>query len=492
MISKSDYTSALQCKRMLWLKKNMPELADESLKSASAIAGGDEVGALARGLYGDGYVLIENDFDYERMAYETAEALAEGKVVCEACFAYGELVCLADIVRRLPSGAYELSEVKSTTKVKDHQLADVAFQAYVMTQAGFAPQTVNLVHVNPGYVRRGEIDLVELLAVEDVTRDIAFDVRTLGDKIADVRDVLARDKEPASRPEKHCNVPYPCPFQGRCWANIPEGSVFEMAGMGRVRGWSWWRKGVRSAEDVQAAMDSGAMRPNMLRSRQCAGADHADKTALRAFLDGNISWPIYHLDFETFQTAVPRWDGVKPYQQIPSQFSIHVQEEPNGPLRHIEFLAPSAGDPRRAVAEALIAAIPSDACVTAYNMSFERGRIKELAAALPDLADRLMSIHGAIVDLMVPFQKGMLYKPAMGASYSIKAVLPAFYPDDPELDYHALPTVHNGAQASAAFLELQNLEPEEESRQREGLLRYCELDTLAMVKVLDAIIAAAA
>ncbi len=491
MISKSDYTSALQCERMLWLRKNMPEEADESYANSAAATGGDEVGALARAYYGPDFVLIENDFDYERMARETREALDAGKTVCEACFMADDLVCLADIVRPV-GGGLELTEVKSTTKAKPHQYDDVAFQAYVMERAGFRPKACHLLHIDGAYVREGELNLRELFACEDVTEEVRGRIAgTVPAAIDAARAAASAAGEPRCSIGKHCNSPHPCLFQGRCWADVPADSVFSMAGMGRVRGWKWWNKGVRTPEQVAEAMRTGEMSENVLRARQCDGEYHADRAALTAFLEKNVSWPVYHLDFETFQSPIPRWDGVKPYQQVTSQFSIHIQDAPALISRHLEFLAEAGPDPRRAVALALVEAIPQGACVAAYNMSFERGRIRELADACPDLKDRLMGIHDAIIDLMVPFQKGWLYNPAMGSSYSIKAVLPAFFPGDSGLDYHALPTVHNGAQAAAAYLALEGLPPDELERAREGLLRYCELDTLAMVKVLDAIVACA-
>lgn len=488
MISKSDYTAALQCPRMLWLRKNMPEAADASAQAVE-LGGGIEVGGIARGYHRGGYVLIGNDFDYERMAGETSAALDVGETVCEATFVAGDLVCLADIVRPLPDGSLELTEVKSTTGVKPHQVDDVAFQAHVMGLAGRAPGKINLMHVNGDYVRGGALDARRFLSIEGVMPEVERRRALVEDVVAVARAVAAAPDEPDVGIGPHCNTPHPCPFQGRCWAHVPENSVFDMAGMGRKRGWKWWDKGIRTADDVARAMRDGDMKPNMLRSRQCSGEVHADAAALSRFLSSNVRWPVYHLDFETFQTAVPRYPGTKPYQQVPSQFSIHVQDAPGRWSRHIEFLAEAGPDPRRAVAEALIDAIPEGACVAAYNMSFEKGRIKEMADACPDLAPRLLSIRDSIIDLMVPFQKGMLYRPEMGASYSIKAVLPAFYPDDPELDYHALPTVHNGAEAAAAFLALEELEGDELAVSRNGLLRYCELDTLAMVKVLDAVVA---
>jgi len=126
-----------------------------------------------------------------------------------------------------------------------------------------------------------------------------------------------------------------------------------------------------------------------------------------------------------------------------------------------------------------------DVCTLAYNMSFEKGRIKALAALYPDLSDHLMNIHDHIVDLMVPFQKRYYYCRAMQGSYSIKYVLPALFPDDPELDYHNLEGVHNGTEASATFERMARMTPEEQAACRSNLLKYCGLDTLAMVRVWE-------
>jgi hypothetical protein len=204
---------------------------------------------------------------------------------------------------------------------------------------------------------------------------------------------------------------------------------------------------------------------------------------LHEFLN-TLSYPIYHLDFETMQLVVPPYDGTRPYQQIPFQYSLHI-EHADGTLEHREFLGNSVDDPRRALAEQLCRDIPADACVTAYNKKFECGRLSELADTFPDLSAHLLSISNHIIDLLSPFQKGYCYYPAMGGGFSIKAVLPALFPSDPDLDYHNLEDVHNGTEASAAFEKMGDMAPEERERYRANLLKYCGLDTLAMVKVWE-------
>ena len=212
--------------------------------------------------------------------------------------------------------------------------------------------------------------------------------------------------------------------------------------------------------------------------------DYIDKDGIREFLD-TLSYPIYFLDFETVQPVIPEYIGTRPYAQIPFQYSLHYIEHEGGPLLHKEFLAESGADPRRAIAERLCEDIPKNVCVTAYNKSFECTRLKELAETFPDLSEHLLNIRDNIKDLLVPFQSGHYYTKAMGGSFSIKSVLPALFPKDPALDYHNLEQIHNGGEAMTIFPKIKGMPKEEQEITRHNLLKYCELDTFAMVKVWE-------
>ena len=157
------------------------------------------------------------------------------------------------------------------------------------------------------------------------------------------------------------------------------------------------------------------------------------------------------------------------------------------PYEHREYLAPSNGcDPRRELAEQLCRDIPMGVCTTAYNKRFECDRLNELAQAYPDLSEHLLDIADHIVDLIEPFRKKMVYLPEMNGSFSIKHVLPALYPDDPELDYSNLEgSVHNGGEAMTIYPQIAQMTPAEADAARKSLLKYCKLDTLAMVKVWE-------
>ena len=176
------------------------------------------------------------------------------------------------------------------------------------------------------------------------------------------------------------------------------------------------------------------------------------------------------------------------YQQITFQYSLHYIENQGGEIKHKEFLGESGVDPRRPLAEQLVNDIPTNACVLAYNKGFECGRIKELATLFPDLSDSLMKIRANIKDLIDPSHDGYYYNKAIGNSFSIKSVLPAMFPNDPELDYHNLEGVHNGGEAMTLFPKIKDLPLDEQATARKNLLKYCELDTYAMVKIWQKLI----
>ena len=205
----------------------------------------------------------------------------------------------------------------------------------------------------------------------------------------------------------------------------------------------------------------------------------------------DIYFPLYFLDFETYQNAIPEYDGQWPYEQVPFQYSLHILKEPGAELEHREFLADENRDPRRDIAERLVQDIPMGSCVTAYNISFERGRLRELAEMFPDLAEHLLDIADHLVDFEVPFKKYYYMIKDMHGMSTIKKVLPALYPDDESLNYQNLPGVKNGGEAMDMFIKLRTMDPEERARQREYMLMYCGLDTYAMVKVYEALLSAA-
>lgn len=494
-LSKSKYCGLWQCPKIAWLNKYKPEEMVINDAIQSRMDAGNMVGDLAMGLFGE-FVEVTayngEKLDLSQMIARTQEEMEKGTaVICEASFSYNGLYCAVDILRKDGDG-WAIYEVKSSTSAeKDVYTADVAYQKYVLQNCGVNLTRVYLVCLNNEYVFDGILDLQQLFKITDITVPVAFEQRNLAANLSIGERLLNDPNEPEIDISERCMHPYECAYWKYCTRHIPRPSVFDLYRMPFKKKLDYYKQGLFRYEDLILASD--ITNEKQLRQMEHSLRDkgtYIDKEGIRAFLD-TLSYPLYFLDFETMQLPVPQYPGTKPYQQIPFQYSLHYIEEPGGELKHKAFLGVSGEDPRRAIAESLCRDIPMNVCVTAYNRGFECGRIKELACAFPDLAEHLLNIRSNIQDLLTPFQAGYYYNRDMGGSFSIKSVLPALYPDDPELDYHNLDGVHNGSEAMTIFPMIKDMPPEEQAIARKNLLAYCKLDTLAMVKVWQKLIEAA-
>ena len=487
-LSKSKYCNAVQCPKMLWLKTYRPELFDDSVMNESVLITGNEVGDLAMGLFGD-YVEVteytDERIDIKKMLVRTEEEIQKGThIICEASFSYEGNYCAVDILKNLGDNNVEIYEVKSSTSIHDIYYDDAAYQNYVLTNLEYNVRKVCIVHIDSSYIRHGNLELDKLFKVNDVTNIVKDKYEEVDRYIRFLQSYIAEEIEPEKDISMDCYSPYDCGFYRYCSRNLPRPNVFDIASLQKRMAFKLYNFGTISFEDVYR---KNAVKENYMIQVEHELKDckpHIDKTFIKEFMN-TLYYPIYFLDFETCQFAIPQYDDSKPYQQIPFQYSLHYIERENGELLHKEFLAYPGKDPRRDLAEALCNDIPEDVCVTAYNMGFEKGRIKELAELYPDLSEHLLKIRENIKDLMIPFQKKKYYSKAMQGSYSIKYVLPALFPNDPTLDYHNLEGVHKGDEASQTFIRMQTMDQEELEEWRGYLLKYCWLDTFAMVKVWE-------
>lgn len=484
-LSKSLYTRAIQCPKSLWLKKYKPEVLTPPDASAKArFETGNIVGDLACELFPNGREIPFDAHDFKSMARLTQAYLDEGvENIYEATFIYEGIVVMVDILRQTPLGL-ELYEVKSSTDVKPIYLHDVSIQLYVLEALGFRVGACHVVHINSNYVREEALELEKLFAVVDVTEEVQALQEAIPKRLESFETYLD-DKfhEPNIDIGKQCNDPYECDAKAYCWKvqrNIPEYSIFNIFNLGSKKQQELYAQNIVAIEDIP---EDFAMTPIQWQKVDNWKKQHTfiDVESIAEFLE-TLAYPIYHLDFETFQQAIPLWNGVSPYKQIPFQYSLHVEHR-DGTLEHKEFLAEVGVDPRRALAEQLVKDIPLHVNILTYNMSFEKGVIASLAQQFPNLSTKLMPLHDNIKDLMLPFQKGHYVTPSMQGSYSIKYVLPALVPEM-ELAYKKLEGIQNGGEAMNAFASLHVKSSDEQMKVREQLLKYCELDTLAMVKVL--------
>ena len=483
-LTKSLYCSGIQCPKMLWLKENRPEL-EEQRTSQTIFDNGNKVGDLAKGLLGN-YTEVNICENKQEMICQTEELIEkETEVICEASFAVDGLFCSLDLLHCLGNGTVDFYEVKSSTGLKDVYYRDASFQLYVLRKLGYRVQHVYLVHVDNSYVLDGELDIHRLLRINDVTDSVVAMQNDTARRIAFLKDYLRQECEPEQELHGGCFSPYACNFWNYCARYLPEYNVFDLYRMQKEKMLSYYYDGVVSFEDLQGkAKLSEAQRIQV--ETVLDGRKHILAGKVAEYLKEKIRYPLYFLDFESFQPAIPLYQGTRPYQQMAFQYSLHIIRKENDQpedAEHFEFIAEPEEDPRRSVAERLCLDIPEDVCVLAYNMSFEKGRIREMAEACPDLAEHLMAIHNNIEDLITPFKSRWVYYPVMNGSSSIKEVLPALFPDDPALNYHNLEGVHKGDEASAVYDRMAEMNEADKTYWKESLFRYCELDTFAMVKI---------
>lgn len=499
--SKSKYCNFWTCPKQEWLNRYKPEVAVPDVGREARMATGNVVGDLAMGLFGD-YVEVteysENGkLDLSKMIERTKVEMEKGtEVICEASFSYNGLYCAVDILKKSDNG-WDIYEVKSSSwrddgkhKPKDIYLADIAYQKYVLEHCGLNVTNVNLVCINGEYVFDGTLDIQEFFHITNVNDAILKQSELVEANIQSAEQILTDTNEPDIKLSKSCFDPYDCAYQCYCMGKLPQPTIFELYGKSKSNGLKLYNAGKVCFDDVRNSSDiTSDIAKRQLEYYYEDKGTYVDKQGIREFL-GTLSYPLYFLDFETEQPAVPKYVDSSPYNQIPFQYSLHYIETEDGELKHKEFLGLSGEDPRRAIAESLVENIPVNACVTVYNKTFERSRLAELAGLFPNLSEHLIAIRENIVDFLEPFRKGFYYNKAMGGSFSIKSVLPAICPNDPELDYHSLEDVHNGGEAMTIFPMIKDMEPEEQERVRKNLLKYCELDTLAMVKVWEELVRA--
>jgi hypothetical protein len=484
-LSKTRYIKGVQCPKILWLDIHKSEARDNSVLNQTVFDTGNRVGDLAMGYFG-AYTEVPYSEDKSLMLAETQRLLAaKTKIICEASFSHNGNFCSVDILR-VKNDSVEIVEVKGSTSVAPIYYHDTAFQYHVLTSCGMNAKKVSIMHINNQYERQGDIDLHHLFTLVDCTDTVFSMQNEIAANIPRFKASAEAETEPQTDIGGQCFAPYECVYCSYCWRHIPEHSVFDVSGNGLRfdKKLSLYRRGIVTFDQLlKSGEDLNPLARLQVETQVFDKPPLINKEAIRAFLD-TLQYPLYFLDFETFQEAIPPFNDLRPYMQIPFQYSLHIQQSPGGALAHKEFLSVE-GDPRRPLAESLCNDISQNACVIAYNMGFEKGRLKELAACCNDLAVHLMNIHDNIKDLMQPFQSRAYYNKEQHGSYSIKQVLPAMCPNDPELDYHALDLVHNGTDAQAAYAAIASQPPEEQERTKKAMLAYCRLDTLAMVKILE-------
>lgn len=482
-LSKSRFVAGLQCPKMLWWRVHEPDAPE--LTAAPNLQArfdrGTQVGLAARTWVPGGLLIDFSHNNLSQRVAATAQALADRiPVIYEASFLEDGVFVAVDILEKKRNG-FVLVEVKSTLEVKAEHLPDVAIQLHVARRAGLSVNRAEVMHLNREYRHPAP----NLFVREDVTASATASVRALPRKIRSLLGTL-RGALPVVQPGSHCTEPYECPFMARCWPARPKHDVGTLYRLNGVKRNELIAQGYETLLDLPrdfAASGPARRQIQSVRRQRMI----VQPTGLRKALE-RISQPIAFLDFETVSPPIPTWLGCRPYEQIPVQFSCHVPSPKR--MVHYEWLARGPGDPRAALASALIHACRNAKTVLAYFAIFERKCIAGLIDAVPQFARELRALHDRIEDLL-PIVRDHVYHPRFMGSFGLKDVLPTLVPG---MSYDDL-KIQDGETASGTLESLlfngETLSSAAEKTLRRNLLRYCERDTLGMVRLHGRLVALA-
>jgi hypothetical protein len=492
VISKSEFMMFLKHPAWLWLKKfdktKLPEV-DESLQLRF-----DE-GALfesyAEKIFPDavklGYKHANGDFSgtmyYALPETTLKEIKKQTPVILQGRLETDNLTSIFDVLERVGDGIFDLYEIKSSTSVKPEHIPDLAFQTIVVEKSGFKVRNLYVLHVNNEYVRKGEVKPEDISKKEEVTAEVREAIPGVLENIEKAFKVLS-EKTPPDMSPRHLNGGSDVLKE---WLDIyqavkgdfPQYSIYKLCRL-NPETIEWLEdNGIEALHDVPL---DAPLNDHQLRQIEAmkTGVQKLDVDEIKNFLN-ELEYPLHFFDYETAMGVIPTFDGYKPYQQMPFQYSLHILPEPGAELIHKEFLHTENTDPVPELLKHLKEDFEGKGSVISWNMKFEKGRNTEMAKMHPEYAKILENINDRMVDLMYPFSKGWFVDKDFFGSASIKSVLPVLLP---ELSYKKL-AISNGADALRIWMEtvLQGKHSEKKDQIMKDLLKYCELDTYAMYAI---------
>lgn len=480
-LSKSKFLSGLQCHKRLYLELYHRELAAEPDPARQALLdSGSAVGLAARGRFPGGCLVETSHLRPAEALQRTAELITDPAVpaIYEGAVEFDQVLVRVDILVR-EGDAWRLIEVKSSGRMKDIHLDDLAVQCHVLRGAGLVLSGVCLMHINPHYLYDGvTLDLAQLFTIVDLTAEVQERLAAVPPRLAAMKRMLEQPSAPAIEPDGHCRQPFDCPFWDHCTKAMPPRWIHRLPG-GQRAIQPLLALGIRTMDQIPDDFPLTTIQRRVKEEVEWIGPGLL--AALRT-----VRYPVHHLDFETFMPGIPRFALTRPYQMIPTQWSNHI-EASDGGLTHHEYLCVDPRDPREELTASLLDALGEEGSICVYS-SYEQTVLESLAEAFPSFRARIENVLARLWDLL-PVIQAHYYHPGFAGSFSIKSVLPALVP---ELGYGDL-VIRDGGTAAGQYERMIFEETDwvERERIRENLRQYCRRDTLAMVALRKALLAKA-
>jgi Domain of unknown function(DUF2779) len=481
-LSKSKFMAGIQCLKRLYLQVHEPGLAALPNESSMAkLREGREVGELARKKHPDGVLVDASENDFSGAINKTTQLVADPGVpaIFEGAFKQDNIIVRTDILVRQPEGGWNLLEVKSSKSVKAHHAYDVGIQQFILNACSIEASPW-LLHLNRDYVYNGRAyDLNKLFVSHDLTAEIGSLFEQLPGLIRQQRTVLSQSAPPEIEPGPQCKDPVLCEFYDHCNPELPEDHVSFLPSISAPKVNQLIGKGITSIHGIPADFPLSERQRLACHCVQTQTA-HFGKGLIQAL--GKLAYPLFFMDFETLSPAIPRFAGMRPYDPVPFQWSIHVRRSLGSEVEHHEFLAEDERDPRSAFLTSLLEVLGHEGHVIVYNRGFESQRLAELARWFPEQASPIAQVQARLWDLLDVVRKNV-YHPRFMGSFSLKRVLPALIPD---MTYDGM-EVSEGEQAGLVWEKMVRgqVSEQEKMKLRKALLAYCSQDTFAMVRLLD-------
>ena len=485
-ISKSKFVAGVQCLKRLYFQVHRPELATGSTEAIEAVMEqGQEVGLVAQKAFPGG-VLVAADHEHLDDAVRITRELVgnpEVPAIFEATFEYGGVLVRTDVLERRRRTSYRLIEVKSATGPKPHYAYDIGIQKHVLSGAGVNLEGTRLMHLNRDYVFDGrQYDVSRLFNVAELTQEQTISDAEISGRVDNQLRVLGQPETPYVKPGRQCIEPVLCEFYEHCNPDLPSDHVSLLPRMRTEKVDDLLASGIMSVHQIPDDF------PLSETQRRAVDTVKTGKVWISPELRGELCtlrYPVCFMDFETIFPALPRFAGMRPYDHVPFQWSVHRQERTGAPLKRYDFVAESTLDPRIPFLESLCQAVKAAGSIVVYNQGFEASRLDDLARWLPEHKLEIAEIQAKLWDLLAVMRRNV-YHPAFGGSFSLKRVAEAILPD---MNYDGL-GVADGIQAGTVWGRLVNAatNAEEKTRLKRALLQYCGQDTLALARIVEVLL----
>jgi hypothetical protein len=480
-LSKSRFMSGVRCRRLLWYNFNRREDIPEPDESTQALfESGKEVGELAQKLYPNG-IKLEWSWNLKKNAEQTFPALALRRPLFESAAIFDSAYAQADILVPAEGDQWDLVEVKATSEVKPEHHIEVAFQKFVYEHAGIAINRCFLMHMNKEYVRMGELEPDKLFTKSDITEKVDEMIPEIGGDIESMLKIAKSKDEPEPVIGRQCNSPYECPMISLCWEFLPEGNILTLRGDRKGVRFGLLEKGVTKLADIPPNIRLSEDQKIQVEAER-TGKDHINKEEIKAFLE-ELEYPIYFLDFETMNPAIPPYDMTRPFDFIAFEYSLHVVEREGAEPVHYSYIAPGDIDPRPEILRQLKGLMGNSGSILAWYATFEINCLRQASERYGEYSGWFEEIEKRFVDLLEPFRKLYYYSPKQSGSVSLKDVLPALTGKS----YKGLEIEEGGRAMREYYRVTFDKKTSEEDRRAvfRALEIYCGQDTQGMVDILE-------